>query len=217
MKDVFFKYCVVALLIISAGLTGCGQEQEEITVLQEAEAPQSDAVLHMLRVNGNLLKEPLTKPGEKPQVIMMVSQGDQVTVLEKYNEWSKVQHHQSGRIGWINNDFIQIESRSRWWSGDTEKARAEARKIYKDKSFLKHNYPITHVNIEERFNRMVFSVDEDSTFLRDEAEECVSSWIGYLQKKFPHWSSHQIFLNARDKNGQEYTVIIGDDGEPEFL
>jgi hypothetical protein len=122
----------------------------------------------------------------------------------------------SNQIGWLNNGYIQIENRSQWWSGDTDKARSLAEKLYKEKIFIERKWPVIHINIEERWNKLVFTVADGVPFEKEEAIECVLLAMNLLQTEFPTWRDHQIFLDA-SYNGQKYTLILSDDKKPVFL
>ena len=154
-------------------------------------------------------------PLETPKIIRMINQGDELSILERKESWSKVMHLKTETVGWLNNEFIYMEERSKWYSGDTEKARTIAKQIYLDKRMAK--YPIVHVNIEERFKRIVLQADKNKNFPKKEATECAKIWLNEIIKKFPEWSTHHIFIYGKE-NGQSYTLVMKEkDKQPIFL
>lgn len=197
-------------------LSACGSKEEVGVDLEPAISESTDAVFHVVRMMASLLKERPESMGDLPGEIMTIHQGDQVTVLERTRDWCKIRHEKTGEIGWIHSTFLQMEQRSRWWSGDTEKARQTARRIYKDKDFVEQGYPILHVSIEERFHKLVFETRSDQSFPRGEAKECAQKWLPYLIGAFPGWPEHSIFLTAQER-GVPYTLVLGGDQEPIFL
>lgn len=206
---------MVATVLMGLLVSGCGKEKEEITIETLAIDPESP-VISIVRAYANLLEEPVSDPMVQPPVVAAVGQGDQIHVLAKFKDWSKVMHQKTGRVGWLHNSFIIVEQRSTWWSGDTEQARLIASKVYRDKEWTKSQWPIAHVNIEERFNRMKLIMSDEEDFPRGAAKQCVLFWIDYLKKEFPQWSDHQIFLEAKD-NSDQYTLVVGDDKKTTFL
>ncbi|MBN1355703.1 SH3 domain-containing protein [bacterium] len=168
------------------------------------------------RINANLLQHRPRTMMEKPEALRMVNQGDQITTLETQGDWSKVQHVLSGQIGWLNNSFIQIESKTKWWSGDTDTARKVAEKIFKNKIFMEQSWPVIHIGIEERWNKCVLTVKEDADFPKSDATECASFVLDHLLRDFPGWRDHQVFLDAKT-NGEPYSFVISDERVPTFF
>jgi hypothetical protein len=156
------------------------------------------------------------RPRRTPRVLGMLQEGDAVNIIEKRYAWLHVKHLKSGKTGWVNESFVQAEQRSPWYSGDTETARQIARKIYLDKNIVKNDWPIKHVNIEERFHRLAFIVEDDAEFPKEQAKECGLYFIEVLNREFPRWPNRQVFLTAKDK-GEEYTMVVDEDGNVIFM
>lgn len=209
------KRAILPIISISLCLwiSGC-KEKSDVQVLMPPKLDPS--VFTVVRVNANLLQQRPKTENDLPTAILMMNQGDQIMVLESQQNWSKVQHIISGRIGWLNNGFIQVENRSRWWSGDTDKARNLAERLYKEKIFMERNWPVIHINIEERWNKLVLTLPEDQPFDRDQAVECALFAMDHLTQTFPEWRDHQVFLDGV-QNGQKYTLVMSDDKKPVFL
>ena len=205
--------CICLLAAIS-GFAGCGSKPDVEVTFSAQKAEESTYTI--VRLNADLLKEPPHTDLARPISLMMLSQGDQIMILETHSEWSKVQHVLSGRIGWLNNSFIQRETRSKWWSGDTDKARQVAEHIYKDRIFLEKHWPVIHISIEERWNKLVFTLQEGVDFPKDQALDCSSFAIDILIREFPIWKDHQVFIDGSWQN-QKYTLVIGDSKQPTFL
>jgi len=207
------RACFLPLLMVIC-IWGCGDTpdvQVSMSALRSDEATYSVA-----RINADLLREIPKNPLDKPSSIMMITQGDQITVIESGPEWYRVQHVLSGQMGWLHSSFVQLENRSKWWSGDTDRARKMAQTIYKEKIFLEKSWPIIHINIEERWNKLVFTVRENVDFPKDQAIQCSDFAIGHLIRYFPDWRDHQVFLTAQWK-GETYSLIMGDNKKPTFL
>lgn len=153
---------------------------------------------------------------DKPEIMMMINQGDQIVPIQNDSNWTQVQHVLTGNIGWLHESFVQIEKRSKWWSGDTDKARRSAAQIYQDKIFLEKGWPIAHVDIEERWNKLVFTLKSGQAFTRKQAVECAQFGLEKIIYIFPEWHDHQVFLNSA-VNDKPYTLVLGDEGKPTFL
>ena len=214
MRRLLFAF--LAVMVSTLILTGCSSDKKTEEPFEPAVSESSDAIFYVVRMMASLLKERPTDLSDMPGEIMTIQQGDQVTVLERTQEWNKVRHQKSGEIGWLHSTFLQLERRSPWWSGDTAKARTVAKKIYQDKSMLEEGYPIVHVSIEERFNKLVFQTKDDVDFPRDLAKKCAIFGVSRLIYEFPGWSDHQVFFSARDGD-ESYTLIMSDNKEPLFL
>ena len=210
------KLIIPALIIISLiGFWGGCSDKPDVEVSLSPPIT-TDSNVTVARSNATLLKFRPKTNMDNPPSVRMINQGDQIIILETQGAWYKVQHVFSGNIGWINSSFVQIESRSQWWSGDTDKARRVAEKIYKDKIFLTNGWPINHVNIEERWNKLVFSVKDGIEFSKKDATECARFAIEQLKQNFPTWRDHQVFLDS-EQNGMKYTLVMNDSFESTFL
>ncbi|MBN1550753.1 hypothetical protein JW979_04770 [bacterium] len=198
--------------VLSLGLYfGCKEKAEvEVTL----SGPKSEETsFSVVRINANLLRNKPENPDDRPSAIRTVKQGDQILRLKTEGDWTRVQHLLSGDIGWLNNTFIQIETRSLYWSGDTDKARRVAERVYKDKIFLQRGWPVMHINVEERWNKLTLTADEQTDFSRSEAIDCCRFALEKLTQNFPSWNDHQVFLTAVD-HGETFSVVIGDSGKP---
>jgi len=207
-------YCLPLIFLILSFFCGCGEEPDIQVSMSASRA--AETTLTVSRVNANLLREKPNNPMEKPSSIMMISQGDQLISMERSGSWVRIQHVLSGQIGWLHNGFIQTESRSKWWSADTDRARKVAEKIYKDKIFLENKWPIIHINIEERWNKLVLTATEGDDFPKNQAIQCSQFAIDKLNSNFPDWRDHQVFLDAVNQ-GEKYSIVMGDDKVPSFL
>ncbi|MBN2054515.1 hypothetical protein JW905_06310 [bacterium] len=201
-------FCCVVLM------SACG-DKEEITI-QAVEYDTESPVISIVREYAELLEEPVSDPMKLPRIVMAIDQGDQIHVLEKYDDWSKIMHQKTGRMGWLHNSFIQTQERSQWWSGDTEQARTMSRAIFKDKTWLKQEWYVRHINIEERFQRMKIIMDPTHEVPVNEAENCARHWITVLEEAFPRWSDHQIFLEATHGD-TEFTLVMGENRKATIL
>lgn len=207
----------VGLFVLLTVIVAAGCQKSEVSV-SESIPPryQNSPVVHTVKVHADALEEPYSNPQEPPSTVFSVSAGDQISVLDKSGDWSQIVHQKSGKIGWINNSFIKIEPRSQWWSGDTEKARSVARRIYLDKLMVKKEYPVIHVNVDERYERAVFSIDPQTGISRKKAAACASDWIKTIVSSFPHWKNHQIFISS-EENGKKFVMVMGADEKVLFL
>ncbi len=208
------KSMIILLSLLMFVAMGCGDHADvQVTI----SAPKTETGNYAVtRVNANLLKSIPKNELDKPIAMMMLNQGDQITILETKGQWVRVQHVLSGRIGWLNRSLVQIESRSKWWSGDTDKARQMAEKIYKDKIFLQRNWPVIHISIEERWNKAVLTVKDGVDFPKSDAEECAGFIIDALKHYFPNWRDHQVFISAR-WNNQAYSMVMSDQKQVTFF
>jgi hypothetical protein len=211
MKNLGY-YFLFACIVLS--FIGCGSKQEPPAATPE---PLSESNINtLLRGQTRLLSE---KPGsinDAANAVSVANQGDSIVVLETKDNWSKIQHVISGRIGWVNNSFIQIEPRNKSWYGDTDKSRAFAEKLSKDKLIADRNWPIVFIGIEERWNKATFSLKEDLKFQKDQAAECATYVIEKLQKEFPEWRDHQAFIEAVSDDGR-YLLAMSDNKIAVFL
>lgn len=194
-------------LLMVLGL-GCGDTPDVQVSVSSSAADESS--LTIVRINADLLRKKPTDPMDKPIALMMINQGDQITILEGGMEWRRVQHILTGKIGWLHKSFIQRENRSKWWSGDTDRSRKMAELLYKDKIFLEKGWPIIHINIEERWNKLVFTVKDNGDFPKDQAIQCCEFAIDKLVSYFPDWRDHQVFLEST-WDEKPYTLVMADD------
>jgi hypothetical protein len=201
--------CVICLL-----LSGCGDKPDVQVTFSDSGA--ADNTVTVVRLNANLLRYWPKTMMEKPDAILMINQGDQITVLETQGDWSRVQHGLSGQIGWLSNSFIQIESKTKWWSGDTDNARTVAEKIFKNKIFLERKWPVIHISIEERWNKCLLTVKQDVEFSKNEATDCAVFIIDQLSHDFPNWRDHQVFIDS-SWNGEPYSFVMSDEKIPTFF
>ncbi|MBN1295647.1 hypothetical protein JXA80_02635 [bacterium] len=206
--------CAIASFTLVTALTGCGDKPAvEVSV---APVTPSHSTFAITRLTANLLTRKPTHEMDKPDVLMMINQGDQIAPIQEDGNWTQVQHILTGNIGWLHKSFVQIEQRSKWWSADTDRARRCAEKIYQDKVFMEKNWPIAHVSIEERWNKLVFTTREGQSFDRNQAVECASFGLKQLRFHFPDWKDHQVFLNG-STGTEPFTLVLADDGKPTFL
>lgn len=206
---------LLSLMLISVFLMfGCS-DKPQVNVETSYQKPEQ-SVYSVVRVNATLLREPPKNLMDRPPSILNINQGDQIVVLETKPDWSRIQHVVTGNIGWLNNGFIQVESRSTWWSGDTDRARRVAEMIYKDKVFLEREWPVLHINIEERWNKLVFTVKQSEEFSKEEATKCAIFAMDNLLKEFPAWRDHQVFLEGTSE-AKPYTLVMSDSKVPVFL
>lgn len=211
MKHTSYLLLAAFLLIF---ITACGDEPEvEVSV---APVSPSQSTFAITRLTANLLNRKPLHEMDKPDVMMMINQGDQILPIQDDGNWTQVQHVLSGNIGWLHKSFVQVEERSKWWSGDTDRARQSAERIYQDKVFMENEWPIAHVNIEERWNKLVFNLKRGEDFTRDQAVQCAQFGLSKIKEEFPSWRDHQVFLNGR-LNGQDYTLVLTGEGNPTFL
>lgn len=206
--------CILMITMMLLLLTACGDKAEvEVSV---APVTPSESTFAITRLTANLLVHRPEHEMDKPDVLMMINQGDQIIPIQEVGDWTQVQHVLSGNVGWLHKSFVQVEEQSKWWSADTDRARQRAEKIYQDKIFIQKNWPIAHISIEERWNKMVLSIKEDRSFSKDNAVECARFCQEQLQKYFPDWKERLVFVNGK-ANGESYTLVLGDDGNPTFL
>ncbi len=195
-------------------LAGCGDKAEvEVSV---APVPPSESTFAITRLTANLLTHKPAHDMDKPDVLMMINQGDQIVPIQEDGDWTQVQHVLTGNIGWLHKSFVQVEERSKWWSADTDRARKRAEKLYQNKIFVEKEWPIAHINIEERWNKMVLTAREGKPFSKDNAVECARFCMQQLKQYFPDWRDRLVFINGRSNN-EPYTLVLGDDGNPTFL
>ena len=207
------SYFVLFLMLMTLCVS-CGDDPEvQVSV---APVPPSESTYAITRLTANLLNRKPVDEMDKPDVMMMINQGDQILPIQEEGNWTQVQHVLTGETGWLHKSFVQVEERSKWWSGDTDKARQTAERIYQDKVFLEKQWPIAHVNIEERWNKLVFTLKVGEEFDRDQAVSCARFALGVINTSFPEWRDHQVFINGM-LNGQTYTLILTDEGKPTFL
>ncbi len=199
---------ILLALLLMVWCFGCGDTPEVQVSVSSSVSDESS--LTIVRINADLLREKPSDPMDKPIALMMINQGDQITVLESSMEWLRVQHILTGKIGWLHKSFIQRENRSKWWSGDTDRSRQMAELIFKDKIFLEKGWPIIHINIEERWNKLVFTLKNDVDFPKDQAVQCSEFAIDKLVKFFPDWRDHQVFLEGTWEE-KPYTLVMSDD------
>jgi len=206
-------YLILALFLVTF-MTACGDAPEvEVSV---APVAPSQSTFAISRLTANMLNRKPEHEMDKPDIIMMINQGDQILPIQEEGNWSQIQHVLSGNIGWLHKSFVQVEERSKWWSGDTDKARHSAERIYQDKVFMEKDWPIAHVNIEERWNKLVFTLKSGSDFSREQAVQCAQFGLDKIHAQFPYWNDHQVFLNGK-LNGNDYTLVLTDEGNPTFL
>ncbi len=204
----------ILLIVLVGGYIGCSDKPSVEVAVSSLHA--EEATYTVVRVNADLLRDKPKDAMDKPASVISINQGDQIYVLESGSDWSRVQHVFSGKIGWLNNSFIQLESRSRWWSGDTDRARNIAEIIYKDKIFLENNWPVIHINIEERWNKMVVTVKEEEELKKVDAIDCAGFAIDKLKENFPGWRDHQVFIEA-NSDGKPYTLVMNDSKVSTFI
>jgi len=211
MKFINYMLFITMLLVF---FTACGDNPE--VAVSIAPVSPSQTTYAITRLTANLLaRKPITEM-DKPDMTMMIAQGDQIVPIQNDGNWTQVQHVLTGNIGWLHKSFVQIEKRSKWWAGDTDRARRAATQIYQNKIFLENDWPIAHVDIEERWNKVVFTLKEGQEFSRDQAVECAQFGLNQVMRFFPNWRDHQVFLNGLYK-GQTYTLVLTDEGKPTFL
>lgn len=212
MKTIHYLM-IISILSVSM-LCGCGDKpQVDVSV---APARHTDATFAVTRLTANLLNRKPVDEMDKPGALLMINQGDQIIPIQESDDWTQVQHVFTGKIGWLHRSFVQVEERSKWWSGDTDRARISAERIFQDKQFMIQNWPVAHISIEERWNKALISGLENQDFPRQTAIECARFVIEKLKERFPGWRDRQVFINAT-ANGQAYTLAMGDDKQPIFL
>lgn len=206
--------CLLIAIVIPTLFTACGEKPSvQVTVAQVSPSQSTYAVA---RVTANLLSRKPVNEMDRPDVIMMISQGDQILPIQESGNWTQVQHILSGNTGWLHKSFVQVEQRSKWWSADTDRARTCAEQIFKDKIFMQKEWPVAHINIEERWNKLVITTIEDKEMARDEAVACAEFALIKLKERFPDWKDRQVFINGTWGN-EPYTLVMTDDRKPTFL
>ncbi|OGL49810.1 MAG: hypothetical protein A2161_17810 [Candidatus Schekmanbacteria bacterium RBG_13_48_7] len=156
----------------------------------------------------------LENPNVKAKAIGTVIQGDELTILNYNGDWIKVTVNKTNQIGWLFQSFVKSSCKSKWWSGDTEKARNLAKIIFQDKRMK--DYPIEHVRIEENYNKVSFISSIDKEFPKEDAQNFIKIWIPFVKEYFPSWSDHILSLNGKDAH-DEYLLIADDSGALTFL
>lgn len=207
------RYLLITTLLVVC-FSACGDKPSvQVTV---AQVQPTGATFAITRLTANLLNRKPADDMDRPDALMMINQGDQIVPIQESGNWTQVQHVVSGNIGWLHKSFVQMEQRSKWWSADTDRARTCAEDVYKDKIFMQNNWPVAHISIEERWNKMVITILEDREFAREEAVECAEFTLGKLNERFPDWKDRQVFINGTWE-GQPYTLVMTDDKKPTFL
>lgn len=202
------------VIILSIVVAACGDRPTvEVSV---APGRASESTYAITRVSANLLNRKPVNDMDKPGVLMMINQGDQVIPIQESGNWTQVQHVLSGTLGWLHKSFVQIEQRSKWWSGDTDRARSCAEAIYKDKTLMVNTWPVAHITIEERWNKAAVSVLEEQEFPRNQAVECAEFVLSKLKEWFPEWRDRQVFISGVSKN-EPFNLVMTDDQKPTFL
>jgi hypothetical protein len=217
VKEMSMKtiYITGILSLVSVMLfCGCGDNpQVDVSV---APVRHTEATYAVSRLTANLLNRKPVDDMDKPGILLMINQGDQVVPIQESDNWTQVQHVLTGTIGWLHKSFVQVEERSKWWSGDTDRARVSAERIYQNKQFLIRDWPVAHINVEERWNKAVLSGLENQDFPRDKAIRCAEFVLAELKERFPGWRDRQVFINAKASD-QPYTLVMSDDKTPTFL
>ncbi len=207
------KLFLIAMMLL-AFFTACGEKPTvQVSV---AHVSPSESTFSVTRLTANLLNRKPVDDMDRPDILMMINQGDQIVPIQESGNWTQIQHVMSGNIGWLHKSFVQLEQRNKWWSADTDRARNCAEEIYKDKIFMQNNWPVAHINIEERWNKLVITVLQDREFSREDAMECAEFSLLKLQERFPDWRDRQVFINGI-WNEQPYTLVMTDDRKPTFL
>ncbi len=205
---------ILIVIVLLLGLVAC---RDKPTVkVSVAPGRPSESTFAFTRVSASLLNRKPMNDMDKPGVLMLINQGDQVIPIQESDNWTQVQHVVTGTLGWLHKSFVQVEARSKWWSGDTDRARSFAETIYKDKNFVLNNWPVAHITIEERWNKAVVSVFEDRDFPKNQAVECAEFVLMNLKERFSGWRDRQVFISGT-ANNEPYNLVMTDDKKPLFL
>jgi len=188
---------VVAAICLCAGC--CKSDVESKSIVFSTEPPKDDE-LCLTTMDALLLES----PNDNSAVLTEVLEGDRLDLLEVQDKWGKVTHTPSGKTGWIHSGAWTMRKQSKFWSGDTVKARSVANKVYLagDLDPLK----LTHVKVHEGSHTMTLYGSAESIVDEETAKRTACQWHTRIIEYFPGWTERSIVFVGYTED-EQYTVM----------
>lgn len=188
---------VVAAICLCAGC--CKSDVESKSIVFSTDPPTDDK-LYLATMDALLLET----PSDDGVVLTEVRDGDRLDLLEVQDKWGKVTHTPSGKTGWIHSGAWTTRKQSKFWSGDTVKARSVANKVYLagDLDPLK----LTHVKVHEGSHTMTLYGSPESTIDEETAKRTACQWHTRITEYFPGWTERSIVFVGYTED-EQYTVM----------
>jgi hypothetical protein len=201
---------LVVLAAICLCLVGCKTEVESKSIVFDPDPPRAEE-LCLATMDALLLES----PADDAQVITKVSEGDHLDLIEVQEKWAKATHAPSGQTGWVHSGAWTMRKQSEYWSGDTEKARDVANKVYltSDLDPLK----LTHVKVHEGSHTMTLYGSMDAPIDQETAKRTACQWhTRLIEEYFTDWSERSIVFVGYTET-EHYTVMCHGEKETSVI
>jgi len=202
-----------ALLVVVAAmclcLVCCKSEVESKSIVFSPEPPRDDE-LCLATMDAMLLET----PADDAAVLTQVREGDHLNLLQVQDKWAKATHTPSGKTGWIHSGAWTMRKQSKFWTGDTVKAREVANKVYLagDLDPLK----LTHVKVHEGSHTMTLYGSPDNLIDEETAKRTACQWHTRITEYFDWTDRSIVFVGYTETetytvmcHGEKETSVIG--------
>ncbi len=192
-----------ALLVVIAaaclGLVCCKSDVESKSIVFSSDPPRANE-LCLATMDAMLLET----PADNSPVITEVKEGDHLKLLEVQDKWAKATHTPSGKTGWIHSGAWTMRKQSKFWSGDTVKARSVANKVYLASDL--DPLQLAHIKVHEGSHTMTLYGSPDVLIDEETAKRTACQWHTRITEYFTDWSERSIVFVGYTET-EHYTVM----------
>jgi hypothetical protein len=192
-----------ALLVVVAAmclcLVCCKSEVESKSIVFSSDPPKDDE-LCLATMDALLLES----PSDDSQVLTQVREGDHLNLLEVQDKWGKATHTPSGMTGWIHSGAWTMRKQSKFWSGDTVKARTVANRIYLASDL--DPLQLIHIKVHEGSHTMTLYGSPENIVDVETAKKTSCQWHTRINEYFTDWSERSIVFVGYTET-EHYTVM----------
>jgi hypothetical protein len=202
-----------ALLVVVAAvclcLVGCKSEVKSKSIVFSSDPPRGNE-LCLATMDAMLLGS----PADDSQVITEIKEGDQLKLLEVQDKWGKATHTPSGKTGWVHSGAWTMRKQSKFWTGDTVKARSVANKIYLAGDL--DPLQLAHVKVHEGSHTVTLYGSPEVLIDEETAKRTACQWHTRITEYFPDWSESSIVFVGYTET-EHYTVMCHGEQETSVI